>query len=250
MRTQQLIAGIEKYATTIRIHLNNSGHTVRRIRERLPIFISQKIKETRPFWPVGRAALAAFFVALFFLPEARMPSAGGTKVGKAGVFFETVAKDYSTARAPNHESLAREALLWLSVLKSYNDFELTNRQLMLKFKNMGIACTILSCTADGPLRRKFWSQRAVKYSRLSLGVIEGLMPPDSCGELEEVNTRLLIAMALSYYEDGPVERGDIQRQFEAISKPFLIRTGFCNNKILKTLHDDGIIVLPIETEHS
>ncbi|MEO1258046.1 MAG: hypothetical protein AAFZ15_04590 [Bacteroidota bacterium] len=193
------------------------------------------------------ASMIIALCALALLAEYPLETAD-IAINEAGLYDKN--EDYNQSKSlldlaeMNNEDLAKEALLWLSVLKSYDDFSLSNEQLMLKFKNMSVAYTILSSTADGPLRRKFWSEQAIKYGRLSLGVLEGMVADKDLGEWEEIKTRVLIAMAINYYEDGAVEREELVNHFEKISKSFLVRTGFCNNRVLRTLHEDEIIELP------
>ena len=196
---------------------------------------------------VFAASMATALGVVALLAEYPMETAD-IAIQEAGVFDEDDHLEQKQALMDladmNQEELAKEALMWLSVLQTYNDFSLSNEQLMLKYKNMSVACTILSTTADGPLRRKFWSEKALKYGRFSLGVMEGMMPEKDRGEWEEVKTRVLIAMAVNYYEDGQVDRDELVTHFEKISKSFLVRTGFCNNRVLRLLHEDEIIVLP------
>ena len=132
-----------------------------------------------------------------------------------------------------NDPLAKDALHWLVVLKSYPDSSLSHKELMQKFKKMGIASTILGLTASGPLRRKYWSEQAVRYTKQSLHVLEGMMSEQDRGEQLEINTRLLIALALNYYGGGETKREILVEQFEKIPPSFLVKTGFCDNKILR-----------------
>ncbi len=141
-------------------------------------------------------------------------------------------------------SESKEALLWLSVLKSYSDMVLSGEQMALKYKNMSIAASVLSATAESGLRKKYWSEKAVSYGELAIGVMTAMVPQKDVYEIEELNTRLLIALAMHYYEGGDVRIHQIAMQFKKISKSYLVRTGFCTNRILKSLHYDGIIQLP------
>lgn len=254
VRYQQLTKSLKKYAlSTFTLFKKNP-------RKALQVVLKDcqaVIKTTPIFKKEVRPALLFFLstvvVTMLLLLEALNTAPRYTPSSDAGFFDQTEeltsTTNYSQEAAQmsipgNTKELAREALLWLSVLKSYNDFELSNEQLMTKFKNMSIAYTILSTTSDGPIRRKYWSEQAVQYGRYSLGVLEGMIPVKDHLEIDEINTRLLIAMALNYYEDGSVNRLELVKQYQKISTSFLVRTGFCNNRILKTLHDDSIIDLP------
>ncbi|MEZ4935228.1 MAG: hypothetical protein R2788_24225 [Saprospiraceae bacterium] len=253
MRIQQLIASIRHYALSSKTHLQNPLPAIRHFRGKMLDYLQEVPLFEKEMRPVLIFVVLAFSLLSMLLVESSQPHPYPRTVKQAGFFEKTEPLETTSFfdlppdqfEVPTeNRALAREALLWLSVLGSYDDFSLTNEQLMTKFKNMNIAASILSMTADGRLRRQFWSERALTYGRYSLGVLEGMIPNPDEGEAEEVRTRLLIAMALNYYEDGKVQEAEIVDQFEKISKTFLIRTGFCNNKILKSLHDDQIIQLP------
>ncbi len=246
--TKQLITSIKNYAVSSKTLLAIPKKAVRRFRELLH-------RQFPKIWDMqtcnGAAMLAMPLVILLtiaawlgeFLLDPPFEQA------ESAVFFEKLHReDQQENRLAQMESanksLEKDAMLWLSLLGSYDDTSLSTEELMLKFKNLSIASTILGTTANATKGRKYWSERAIKYSKRSLGVLEGMMPDPDAGELEEVRTRLLIAMALNYYEDGEVRKEEISALFEKISKSFLVRTGFCNNMMLKSLHDDKIIKLP------
>ena len=157
-----------------------------------------------------------------------------------------VSKKQSVYFGNNYEGkqLSKEALLWLSVLKSYKEKSLSHEELMQKFKNMSTAYTILSSTSGGDMSRRYWSAEAIKYGRLSAGVMEGMMARKDAVVQSEINTRLLIAMGLNHYVGGRTDIKELVAQFEKIPSSFLIRSGFCNNRILLALHNDQIIQLP------
>ena len=244
MRTKQFVASIMYCASSIKTYFYAHLAASRKI---MGIFHLESIK-------IGfqsKIALLLMFpslaVILLMLEESH-PLPNEIQISKASFLEKEKVRTTSSFvldEVPSDiEALTKEALVWLSVLNSFDDFSLTTEQLMKKFKNMSIAYTILSSTSEGSLKRRYWSEQAIQYGRYSLGVLEGMMPDRNVGEIEEVNTRLLIAMAINYYEDGKVQQAELISQFEKISKSFLVRTGFCNNRILKSLADDQIIKLP------
>ena len=248
MRTKQLIASIRDYALSAKKKFLDLKAAARSAQEQIHFLL---VKQA--VWKdLLRHTLVALpfilLIGIVILLEESHVKPYEVKVNKAGFFEKEEMRATSSfvldEAKSNKKALAQEALLWLSVLKSYDDFSLSPEQMMNKFKNMSIACTIISSTAEGQLRRRYWSERAIKYSRYSLGVLEGMMPEKNEWDVAEVNTRLLIAMTINYYEKGKIQKEELVSQFEKISKTFLVRTGFCNNRILKTLHDDRIIELP------
>ena len=245
---KQLIASIKKYALSTKSILTNPNYAFRHF----GILTQLKFPKLRD---VQTSRGAAFWAILLVFLMASVTWLGDFSLDPSGVgaerddlYMEMPEMDRrgnSLAQMESgNKSLEKDAMLWLSLLGTYNDMSLTTEELMLKFKHLGIASTILGTTANAGQIRKFWSERAIKYSKQSLGVLQGMMPHPDAGELEEVKIRLLIAMALNYYENGKVKKEEIESLFEEISKSFLVRTGFCNNMMLRSLHDDKIIKLP------
>ncbi len=252
------MTSIRNYARSTKTLLTTLPPVLFRFREKTLNYLNGLPLLQQEARPVLLFVVLAFAVLTLLLAEAKQPLPHLHPVSKAGLlspepvsgtdsFFDLSPEQFAVPT--DNDALAREALLWLSVLGSYDDFSLTNEQLMIKFKNMNIAASILGMTADGRLRRQFWSERALTYGRYSLGVLEGMIPDPDEGEAEEVKVRLLIAMALNYYEDGKTSESEIAAHFAKISKPFLVRTGFCNNRMLKLLHEDQIIKLPDYLSH-
>lgn len=197
--------------------------------------------KTLHYWYFINIALASLLIVLIVNISSQqtnnhpIPKVETTHSDKSSIYFGNSAEG---------QQLSKEALLWLTVLKSYKEKTLTHEELMQKFKNMSTAYAILSSTSGGDVGRRYWSAEAVKYGKLSAGVIEGMMVQKNVFEQSEVNTRLTIAMGLNYYVGGTISRKEIQNQFKKIPSSFLIRSGFCNNRILLALHEDHIIRLP------
>ena len=242
------------FALSSKAHLKDPKSAIQQIREKLPSCFPQQLDREHNPGSLWLAIPLFILMATLLLFSDIQPDPQNMAINRAGFFEKTNKENIQSqvlekmtadpAKLADNKASAREAMLWMSILTSYDDSSLSIEGLMQKFKNMGIASTILSTTANGRLRRKFWSEKAVQFSRHSLGMLEGMMPHPDLGELEEVKTRLLIALALNYYEGGQVQKDEMVELFEKISPPFLIRTGFCNNLVLKSLHGDKIIKLP------
>ena len=254
VRTQQLIASLKKFTLSTKTLLKDPKKAVRQIGVEIRTYFSEFFALRRNKRTVIFAVPIVLLLGISIILIEAPSDLHQMEINEAGFFDKPTPNSFhkneyqrlvtNETLLSDNQAVAEEALLWMSVLKSYDELSLSNHGLMMKFKNMGIASTILSMTADGPLRRKYWSEKAIKYSRYALGVLEGMFANPQLSDLEEVKTRLLIAMALNYYEDGETEEKEIVGLFKEISSSFIVRTGFCNNKILKLLHDDKIIELP------
>ena len=257
VRTQQLIASLKNVFLSCKAFAKAPKSHLLQFQQKLGASILGAEKWLKNFQPAPFVpAISVLFFTVILVGESK-PREYSTEISKAGLTSEEGTKDKHLSASSlfddipagesipqDNKTLTKEALRWLYVLGTYNDFSLSNEQLATKFKDMGIASTIISLTADGPIRKKYWSERAVTYGRRSVGVMTGMVPHPNELDLEEIHTRLLIAMAVNYYEGGDISEEDLSEQFENISKTFLLRTGFCNNKILRALDDDSIIRLP------
>ena len=206
-----------------------------------PFSTNEKNSKTLHYWYFINFALASILILL--VVKITFQQTNSHPIAKEEVTHSDKSSIYF-GNSTEGQQLTKEALLWLTVLKSYKEKTLTHEELMQKFKNMSTAYAILSSTSGGDIGRRYWSAEAVKYGKLSAGVIEGMMVQKNVFEQSEVNTRLTIAMGLNYYVGGPISRKEIQNQFKKTPSSFLIRSGFCNNRILLALHEDHIIMLP------
>ena len=148
-------------------------------------------------------------------------------------------------------SYKTETEVWMNVLTAFDDSQLPDTEKSLRYKNMSVAATILSATSESRAIRRYWSARAIEYGQSSLQILKTghrafnrkpmQAERDFC---DEINTRILIAMALNYYQNGEVTRNDITEQFKQISLSYLLRKEYGSNKFLRGLERDGIIQLP------
>lgn len=143
-----------------------------------------------------------------------------------------------------HIATSEEALKWINLLQSFDDNELDTQGLLKKYENLSMAAAILSASSSGPIRQRFWSARAVKHSERAVAILsesDDMLPAE---KVEEVNTRLLMAMGLNYLQNGEVHSEDVTSQFQNIDQEYLQHHGFCRNKLLRALAEREVIELP------
>jgi hypothetical protein len=68
--------------------------------------------------------------------------------------------------------------------------------------------------------------------------------PEEPDALDSIRARVLVAMALNYYQRDWVTENDLVAQFDEISEDWLIGSGFCRHKVLRAMAADGIVEIP------
>lgn len=142
------------------------------------------------------------------------------------------------------QSVPDEALQWMKVLESFPDDELQPMQCAKKYQNLSTAAGILSACSDGPIRQRYWSEQAVKHGRKAIDILNESPTGRTSNLANEANTRLLLAMALNHCQEGEITAEAVSGQFSKIDRSYLIRRGFCNNKLLRALDRRKVIELP------
>lgn len=141
-----------------------------------------------------------------------------------------------------------EALRWVNHLQSLDDASLDLEQRLKKYRHLGMASAVVSASSESILRQRLWSSLAIVQNEEVLTILaesKKLRRPD---ELNEAHTRLLLAMALHYFQDGGTGQAEIRMQFGNIDRDFLEEHGFCQNIIMRALAEKNIIELPHHQE--
>lgn len=138
------------------------------------------------------------------------------------------------------KSRSEEASDWMQQLFLFNNSDLDGEALSKKYFNLMLAATALSAESTEDWEQRYWSDLAITYGETAkkASVKAGLH------NLEEINARLLVAMALNFYQGSGVDEAALKKHYELIDKSHLFRSGFCQYSILRALQQDGIIQLP------
>ncbi|MFQ5445885.1 MAG: hypothetical protein ACE5FF_03030 [Saprospiraceae bacterium] len=151
-------------------------------------------------------------------------------------------------------ALRKETVNWIGILQNFEDEDLPAALVVKKYHNLSIAASILSAIGKEPAKQRQWSRLAISYGRQAAKMCKALPPLRNTGvpgsneanlELrEDINIRILLAMALNYYQRGDISENDLKLQYLQINRDYLFRSGFCRYEILRALDDDGILELP------
>jgi hypothetical protein len=203
------------------------------------------------------ATISWFCVQVYRVNHAALnepaPLASGDMLDIAGLesLFGEAYQPFRGAKISQHAvALRKETVNWIGILQDFEDEDLPSGLVVKKYHNLCIAASILSAIGKEPGKQRQWSRLAIGYGRQAAGVLEaqqlrGTMGGDASLELrEDINIRLLLAMALNYYQRGDASVNDLKLQYLQINKDYLFRSGFCRYEILRALDDDGILELP------
>jgi hypothetical protein len=181
---------------------------------------------------------AAFLLMLFCTAKVLTAPAGMAKTpGENG--------GYPAWDAPSNLVLAQqnrqqEASDWMQQLFLFKNSDLDGEALSKKYLNLMLAATALGAAATESWEQRYWSDLAVGFGETAKTSAEGA----GLQNLDEINARLLVAMALNFYQGSRVDGAILKKHYEAINKMYLFRSGFCQYGIVQALQRVGIIQLP------
>jgi hypothetical protein len=193
----------------------------------------------KPATVKGLKIMALATVVVFVARGAQAPVA--TPPGPYFPIAELKEKNQAFAVSENKFSPADEAESFWEELQQFSEGSLPGMLQAKKHLGLSMAACILSVTAAGAKEQRKWSLLAIGYGEMALESLGGF---EDFKLRQEINSRILVGMALNYYQKGEIGKDELAAQFQKIDKEFLVGSGFCSYKILRALQDEGILKLP------
>ncbi len=158
----------------------------------------------------------------------------------AGIEVDYFAYESPSVYFSAQKNRSQEAPDWMQQLFLYKNGDLHGEALSKKYLNLMLAATALSAASTEDWEQRYWSDLAVGFGETA----KKTAVEADLQNLEEINARLLVAMAQNYYQGSRVNGAILKKQYQETDKSHLFRSGFCQYSILQALQQDGIIQLP------
>ncbi len=139
----------------------------------------------------------------------------------------------------------KQVLEFMESLESKPDASLNTRELIDKYNSLCLSSILLSKLSRSPGKQRLWSSIAINHSEKALAAL-----PKSkltTVQFQEINLNRFLAMALNYYQRGPVSAQQLKEVFRSLDKQYLMNSGYHQSSLLQVLAEDGIIALPSYT---
>lgn len=140
-----------------------------------------------------------------------------------------------------------EAMAYTQFLHTVPDERIAGECRAMKYQQLALAALVVSLSSEEITEQQKWSEMALKFSDIALSKLPYPALTVHSAIHNELKLCRLISLGANYYQGGRVQAENLARQYDVISKNFLIRSGYCKLKILKKMDEDGFIHLPENT---
>lgn len=157
---------------------------------------------------------------------------------------ELVLEAFSSQKVADGNSLdlRKKVLEYMESLEAKPDGNLNTREFIEKYNALCLSSMLLSKFSSSPGKQRLWSSIAISHADKALAALPRTHL--TIQQFQEISLNRFMAMALNYYQRGPITDDQLKNLFYKLDREYLKESGYSQTYLFQALAEDGIITLP------